>query len=290
VTSHSSEPRPTPAPLYNTQYSISEEEFQALRQLIYRLVGIQFNDQKKMLVISRLSKRLRELRFQSFSEYLHHVHNSPEREQELVNLINQITTNKTDYFREKHHFEYLQSVYLPSFTQAAAKNIRIWSAGCSSGEEPYTIAMVVAERMHESSAFRQGLDIKILATDVDTNVLAKAQVGRYPAEALNPVPAGLRARYFQQTGFEYQAKPELQSLITFKRFNLMHEFPFHYGFNVIFCRNVLIYFSQEDRMQIIRKFSSCLRPDGLLILGHSESLLAENCGFRSLGNTIYQKH
>jgi chemotaxis protein methyltransferase CheR len=288
--SHSSEPRPNPAPTFNTQYSINEEEFQALRQLIYRLVGIQLNDQKKMLVISRLSKRLRELRYQSFSEYLHYVHNSPQREQELVTLINQITTNKTDFFREKHHFDYLSSVFLPSFTQAAAKNIRIWSAGCSSGEEPYTIAMVVAEQMHQSAAFRQGLDIKILATDVDTSVLAKARAGLYPADSLAPVPSPLRSSYFHQTGSEYQAKPELQALVTFKRFNLMHEFPFHYGFNLIFCRNVLIYFSQEDRMQIIRKFSSCLRPDGLLILGHSESLLAENCGFRSLGNTIYQKN
>jgi chemotaxis protein methyltransferase CheR len=149
--------------------------------------------------------------------------------------------------------------------------------------------MVLADWLQGEPRARLASDIRILASDVDTNVLDHARRGLYSTESLQPIPSHFRDRYFSRSGKDWQIKPSLQEMIAFKRFNLMHEFPFKHGFDVIFCRNVLIYFNREDRVAIVNKFNSCLRPAGYLILGHSESLIAENCGFRSLGNTIYQK-
>ena len=288
--SRSSDFESFPSQHYQAQFHITNQEFEAFRSLIYHLIGIQLNEQKKMLVISRLSRRLRQLNLNSFSEYLAYLDQSSDKEDEIVNLINQMTTNKTDFFREGHHFDFLRNQFMPHLASQPAKNIRIWSAGCSSGEEPYTMAMVVDDFLRNNPQARIGLDLKILATDVDTNVLAHARTGIYQSEAIAPIPANYRNIYFNRTETGFQVSPRLQSIIAFKRFNLMHDFPFRYGFNLIFCRNVLIYFSQEDRLKIVRKFHSCLRPGGYLILGHSESLLADNCGFVSLGNTIYLRN
>lgn len=285
--SDSINPSPT---LTHLEFTISDQEFRLIRELIYDLVGIQLNDNKKMLVISRLSRRLRELNIGSFGEYHDFITGTPAGTDELVNLINQITTNKTDFFRESHHFDFLNQEFLPAFFASGSHNLRIWSAGCSTGEEPYTIAMTVANFLESHQIRFNGWDIKILATDVDTNVLEKARIGIYRRVSLKDVPQPFRGKFFETHDHDSASiKPLLKELITFRRFNLTHQFPFQKGFDIIFCRNVLIYFSQTDRLKIIRKFNGVIRPEGYLLLGHSESLLVDDCGFHSIGNTIYAK-
>ena len=277
-------------PTTHLEFTISDAEFALFRELIYDLIGIQLNENKKMLVISRLSRRLRSLQLSSFSQYYEFITQSATGTDELVNLINQITTNKTDFFREAHHFDFLQQDFLPKFLEKRQNNLRIWSAGCSSGEEPYTIAMSLLNFFISKNIRPESLDIKILATDIDTNVLEKASEGIYKNSIFSDIPSSYQQRFFEYHGpNQVRVKPMLQSLISFRRFNLIHPFPFKFGFDLIFCRNVLIYFKQSDRLQIVRKFNSVLRQNGYLILGHSESLLVDNCGFRSLGNTVYRK-
>ena len=171
--SPSSDPQSTRSP--HTQFTITDQEFAAFRDLIYNLVGIQLNEQKRMLVISRLSKRLRQLDLSTFSEYLDYLNHSADQASELITLINQITTNKTDFFREDHHFKFLVSQFLPAFAQGHAHNLRIWSAGCSTGEEPYTLAMVLDEWFRQRPAAAHGLDLKILATDLAPSMLESVE-------------------------------------------------------------------------------------------------------------------
>jgi len=271
-------------------FGISDDEFSLFQELIYKMVGIYLNQGKKMLLISRLSKRLRMLGMTTFRQYYDHLLSSSTDQDELVRFINQVTTNKTDFFREIHHFDQMKSRLLPMYVANSKKNgtkdIKIWSAGCSTGEEPYTIAITVAEYMKTLQA---GIPVKILATDIDTGVLKHAQEGVYRTDRLSGVPEELRASYFRHLpDGNWKVEPQVREMVKFGRFNLMHQFPFKFGFDLIFCRNVLIYFTPQDRRDLILKFRSMLRPSGCLILGHSESLIADGLGFKSLGMTIYQ--
>lgn len=271
------------------EIDITDAEFDELREMIHSLIGITLNDNKKMLVISRLAKRLKVLGLRCFKDYVTYLRNSADADDELVELINSITTNKTDFFREAHHFNYLASTWLPQCFKSGHRDMRIWSAGCSSGEEPYTIAMVADKSFRDAGRQPQAAQLKILATDVDTSVLARGQKGEYRLESLKDIPQEYRLSSLKTGASTFQMSRHLQDYITFGRFNLMHPFPFKYGFDIVFCRNVLIYFNNADRMSIIRKFHDVLREDGLLMLGHSESLLADQAGFINLGNTIYRK-
>lgn len=272
--------------------SLSDNEFKDLKNLIGKEAGIQISDFKKMFLVSRLLPRLRELGLRNFKEYLRMLEGPDFKNAEIGNLINRITTNETRFFREKHHFEYLSRDYLPSLVRGEQipRTIYFWCAGCATGEEAYSLAMVLSD-------FKQDhpwIQPRILATDIDSEALSKAQAGLFPEKAAEHIPPLLLKKYFLKGVQEWtgwiKARSFLKGLITFERFNLHKPGSFSVGpFNGIFCRNVLIYFLPVSREKILEVFFQRLTPTGLLFLGHSEHLLDQGSAFRPLGNTIYQK-
>ncbi len=285
--------RQRPAGVSMGNYTLSESEFETIRRLVKEKTGISLGLHKRDLVVSRLAKRLRTLGLGSFAEYIQ-VLEADSEGQELVHMINRITTNKTDFFREKHHFDYLADTLFPQLLKAGEKSgqriVRIWSAACSSGEEPYTIAMTAAEFFKSHS----GWQVKILASDLDTTMLSKASKGVYEEELVEPIPGPYLKRYFDRLvrGNEifYRVKPELRRMITFRKFNLMNpRYPFKVKLDIIFCRNVLIYFDPDDKAAILTKMHGVLAEDGHIFVGHSESLMMVKHLFKYVGNTIYRK-
>ena len=268
-------------------YSITTEEFQRFRTLIYGESGISLSDQKRLLLASRLSKRLRALGLATFSEYYETVTEDPTRE-EFTRMLDLISTNKTDFFREPKHFDFLRERILPELE--GDKRVRIWSSACSTGEEPYTIAMTLYEGVQDPTQW----DFKILASDLSTRVLAKAASGMYDEDRFRDVPSEVIKRHFlrgrgDQTGL-FKVKPHLTSAITFRRVNLMDDrFPIKNPLDLIFCRNVMIYFDRPTQGKLVNKFHQYLKPGGYLFIGHSESLQWVEHPFKSLAPTIYQK-
>jgi chemotaxis protein methyltransferase CheR len=276
--------------LTDSGFDLSENEFLLFKQLIYRETGIYMSDKKKKLIVARLSKRLRALNLSNFTQYYEYLNEAGNADNEIVNLINRITTNKTDFFRERHHFDFLLNELFPKMIaesrSGGQRKLRIWSAGCSSGEEPYTIAMTVLEAFKAE----RGWDIKILATDLDTEILQKAIDGVYPTQAIVPVPKEYIPRYFIRTGDMYELNQEVKSLIAFRRLNLMDEsFPMKNPFDIIFCRNVIIYFDAQTKDALLAKYHKYLKDGGYMFIGHSESLMHMKDSFRYLKHTIYQK-
>jgi len=276
--------------LFDQGFDLTEKEFVLFKELIYRETGINMSDKKKKLIVARLSKRLRALRLSNFTDYYDYLNESPDADNEIVNLINRVTTNKTDFFREKHHFDFLNNELYPQMISQSRntgmRKLRIWSAGCSSGEEPYTLAMVTLE------AFKgeRGWDIKILATDLDTEILQRAITGAYPTQTIAPVPREYLARYFTRSGESYVVNDAVKSLISFRRLNLMDEsFPMKHPFDIIFCRNVIIYFDAQTKDTLLTKYHKHLKKDGHIFIGHSESLMHMKDRFRYLKHTVYQK-
>jgi chemotaxis protein methyltransferase CheR len=269
---------------------LTDKEFQLFREIIYRETGINMSDKKRKLIVARLSKRLRALNLSSFTDYYRYLNESPDADNEIVNLINRVTTNKTDFFRERQHFDFLLQQLYPQMIEQGRKTgvrrLRIWSAGCSSGEEPYTLAMVT------SKAFKaeRGWDIKILATDLDTEMLGKAVAGVYTTQAVSPVPREYLVKYFSRKADSYEVKPGLKSMVAFRRLNLMDvTFPMKRPFDIIFCRNVIIYFDSKTKEELLNKFHRHLKDGGYMFVGHSESLMHMKDKFRYLKHTIYQK-
>lgn len=269
------------------EYSISREEFQRFRTLIYDESGISLSDQKQTLLASRLSKRLRDLGLETFSAYYDHVTGDPSRD-EFTRMLDLISTNKTDFFREPKHFEFLRDRILPDL--AETKRVRIWSSACSTGEEPYTIAMTLYEGVPDPARW----DFKILASDLSTRVLAKAAAGVYDEERFRDVPAAVLQRHFLRGRGEragvYKVKPHLAEMIRFRRLNLMDEqFPIKAPLDLVFCRNVMIYFDRPTQERLVNKFHRYLKPGGYLFIGHSESLQWVEHPFTSVAPTIYRK-
>ncbi|MFZ5444061.1 MAG: CheR family methyltransferase [Myxococcota bacterium] len=268
----------------NTE-DLDDRDFNRARELIRRFAGISLADSKKALVHGRLASRVRSLGITT-AAYLQKVEDdAAEREQ----FINALTTNVTDFFREKHHFEALRQHLVPRLLRSRpSRRLRIWSAGCSSGEEPYTIAMTL-----RSCEIPAGWDVKILATDLDSNILARAASGIYPLARVEPVPEAERRRFFllgkgEQAG-QARVADELRSLVTFRQLNLMEPWPFKGPMDVIFCRNVMIYFDDATRRRLVDRFVQMLAPDGVLMLGHSESLMGAHPQLTSAGRTIFEK-
>jgi chemotaxis protein methyltransferase CheR len=266
---------------------ISTEEFQRFRTLIYDESGIVLNDQKQGLVTSRLSKRLRELGISNFSEYFEQVTREPSRE-EFTRMLDLISTNKTDFFRESKHFDFLREDILPQLE--SEKKIRIWSSACSTGEEPYTIAMTLFDGVSDPAQW----DCKILASDLSTRVLAKAATGVYDAERVHDVPPEVVRRHFLRGRSDSEhllkVKPHLSAMIQFRRLNLMdEEFPIKSPLDLIFCRNVMIYFDRSTQERLVNKFYRYLKPGGHLFIGHSESLQWVTHAFTVVAPTIYRK-
>ena len=271
------------------EFTFTDKDFERVTKLIGERTGIVLSSAKRQMVYSRLARRLRALGLSDFSRYLTMVKDDVDGE--LVNFVNAMTTNLTAFFREPHHFEYLASTTLPRVMKenSRSRQIRIWSAGCSTGEEPYTIASVVREVIPAGS----GWDIQILATDLDSNVLNTAANGVYSAERVAGLTPKRLKRWFLNGKGEnagmVRVKNELRDLITFQQLNLMESWPIKGPFDLIFCRNVVIYFNKDTQRKLVERYANIMNPDANLFLGHSESLFKVSDRFKLIGNTIYQR-
>ena len=271
-------------------YELTDSQFHRIRALVREHTGIALSDAKRQLVYGRLSRRLRALKLDSFGEYIQLLEQGVAAE--LEEFTNAITTNLTSFFREPHHFEYLASDVLPQIVARddGARRARIWCCAASTGEEPYSIGMV----LREAATLLSGFDIKVLATDLDSAVLATAASGIYNAERLTSVGNSRASRFFQKgTGAhagKFRVQHELRNLITFKQLNLMHEWPMRGPFDAIFCRNVIIYFDKDTQRKLFERMAALQRPGDILFLGHSESLYRVSDKYELIGRTIYRRN
>jgi chemotaxis protein methyltransferase CheR len=272
------------------EFDFSDADFRSLAQFAYEQAGIALSDNKRNLVYSRLSRRLRALKLQTFREYREHLASDPS---ELESFINAISTNLTKFFREAHHFDHFRTHVAAHFVQASrgksGSRLRVWSAGCSTGEEPYTAAVVLKREIRDVERH----DVKILATDIDTEVIKKGARGEYPANSIDEVPKIYR-EYFQPVSGDRGAENvlvdrETRSLVTFRRLNLMETWPFNGKFDAIFCRNVMIYFDNPTKAALVERFTEKLQPGGWLYIGHSESLIGAHPGLTLVGRTVYRR-
>jgi len=274
---------------------MSVRDFEQLSEFISAHYGIKMPPAKKTLLESRLQMRLRTLGFASFHEYCEFLFTDPEGASELVLMIDAVTTIKTDFFREPVHFSYLTERVLPEFFrdrgQAPGKPFAVWSAGCSSGEEPYTLAIVLSE----FAAKNPGFQFTILATDISTKVLDKARLGIYDEGQITMIPAELKHKYFMRSKDRdkglVRVAPELRSTVQFRRLNLMDEYfaiP-ELSINALFCRNVMIYFDRGTQNKLLERFCRCLKTGEHLFLGHSETVQGLNLPLVRIASTIYRK-
>ncbi len=267
------------------EFQFSDADFRGLVDLAYQFAGIALSDSKRNLVYSRLSRRLRVLGMKSFSDYREYLEAT---ESERENFINAISTNLTKFFRESHHFDHFRDeIAIPFSRNRSTSRLRVWSAGCSSGEEPHTIAMVLKREIRDVE--RQ--DVRILATDIDTEMVARGTRGEYPETSLDEVPRAYQ-EYFERAPSKANTlvvNRGVRSLIAFKRLNLMETWPFKGPFDAIFCRNVMIYFDAQTKAKLIERFTEKIRPGGFLYIGHSESLNGAHPGISLVGRTIYRR-
>lgn len=276
--------------VYSDLAPLTDREFHDLGKLILDETGICLKDSKRMLVQARLAKRLRTLGFASYGAYFEYV-SQPAHGDERGELVNCITTNKTDFFRENHHFEFLAKQVIRQAEQRPAsgglRRLRLWSAGCSTGEEPYSMAITILETLGSS----RGWDIKILASDIDTKVLAKAEQGIYEAERLAGIPEASVRKYFRpmEDGQRFAVRENLKELIRFRKINFADAaWPVRTRFDSIFCRNVIIYFDRPTQHRLLERLAAYLEPSGYLMMGHSENLYWVNDLLVSQGNTVYR--
>ncbi len=268
------------------EYTLSDAEFAEIRRLVREHTGISLSEAKRELVYSRLVRRLRRLKLDSFADYLALLARGEPAE--LEEFANAITTNLTSFFRESHHFDFLAETVLPELERrnAATRRLRIWSAGCSTGEEPYSLAIVLQE---QAARFR-GWDLRILATDLDSQVLAHAAAGRYREDRFERMPAARRDRWFEaQRDGTHVAAAGLKALVTFKQLNLMHAWPMKGPFDVVFCRNVVIYFDKPTQRELFGRMAELQRPGDVLCIGHSESLFKVCDRYALVGKTVYRR-
>ena len=272
------------------RYEFTDNDFNYLSSLIHEQAGIKLLPPKRDLVYARLSKRLRLLGLQTFREYCELLRDGDAHE--LIHCINSITTNVTTFFREIHHFEFLAQKVLPELVElkgrTAKPRMRVWSAGCSSGEEPYSIEIILRE---EAALLRW--DVRILATDLDTHILERAKIGLYGIKQLEKMSLARCKRWFRMgTGTNIgltSVVPELRERIRFRKLNLKDQWPMRGPFDVIFCRNVVIYFDKEMQKKLFNRFADMLSDNGYLFIGHSESLFGISDRFKVVGRTIYRK-
>ena len=267
------------------EFDYTQDDFERLRTLVFEQTGIKLSDHKQEMLYSRLARRLRALHLQSFADYYGFL-TSIDGEQELTLFANAITTNLTFFFRENHHFEYLEAEALPILLERNqdSRRLRIWSAGCASGEEPYSIAMILQEQLPPF------WDAKILATDLDSSAVARAQRGIYSMEQLSRLnPQQLESGFIQLNAEEYQVNKNLKKLIVFKQLNLMQAWKMRGPFDMIFCRNVMIYFDKPTQRLLVDRFANLMATQAYLLIGHSESLFKVSDRFRLVKQTIYTK-
>ena len=262
---------------YHSVAPLSNKTFQLFRELIYRETGIHMRDSKRILVANRLRKRVISLGMQSYDQYYDFLTTEKQGREEIPFFINAVSTNETYFFRGDSHFETLKSVILPELFKKK-HSIKIWSAGCSTGEEPYTICMTILE---EAGLLWRG-DVEIVATDINTKVIGEAEQGVYSGRTLKYMPPELMKRYFSHLGKgQYRLKEEIRSKVCFHSHNLLKDDAPDKGFDIIFCRNVMIYFDKQTQRRLVDGlFSQALLPDGYLFIGHSESLIGCSDNFK----------
>lgn len=269
---------------------IANHEFRLLAEFIQKHSGIHLKKEKKALLASRLDTLLQQLGFDSFSEYYRYVQADASGEA-VSALMDRITTNHTFFMRESAHFDFLRDSVLPElYDRVRERDLRIWSAGCSSGEEPYTLAMIL-DRFFLPLRDQALWDRKVLATDLSAEVLAKAQRGVYPSSSIETLPASWRSSYFRSLADgQLQVVDALKRQILFRKFNLMEEvYPFRNKFHLIFCRNVMIYFDQETKLRLLRRLYDMTEPGGYLFISHTESLDPRVTGYRQVRPSVYRK-
>ena len=267
---------------------MNADVYNRLRTIVYERSGIRIKDGKASMVASRIARRLRALNLRDELEYVQHLETT--MEEEIVHLLDAISTNVTSFFREPHHFDLVREVF-PRWLKAGQRRFRFWSSACSSGEEPYTLAMTLLEAAAEAGV-RGSLDVKILATDISTEILSYAQEGVYEERRTQGVPPELRRRHFQQRSVAgepvYAVSPELRQMVVFRRMNLSQPpFPMRGPMDMVFCRNVMIYFDDPVKDGLMREFHRLLRPDGYLFVGHAESLTRAADRFSRAGSSVY---
>ncbi len=271
---------------------LSDQEFIKLSTFIYSNYGIKMPDVKRIMLQSRLQKRLRALNMDNFKDYCDYVFSKEGKETEVIHMIDVVSTNKTDFFREPVHFEFLHNAVLPAFIEKhkQGKTMNIWSAGCSSGEEPYTIAITLHEFFHNLSRF----DYHILGTDISTRILKSAYEGIYKEEKTSGVPLEIKKKYMLRSKDKEKKLvrmiPEIRRKISYQRLNFMDSnYPVDLEFEVVFCRNVLIYFDREIQENVINKLCQKLKPGGYLFLGHSESITNYKVPLQQIRPTIFMR-
>jgi chemotaxis protein methyltransferase CheR len=268
------------------EFELTPKDFQFIRWFIHKHAGISFSEHKRTLVYGRLTRQMRRVGVRRFRDYRELIETNSE---EKSNFINALTTNKTAFFREYHHFEFLENELIARWKQQKKSQIRIWSAGCSTGEEPYSYAAT----LHCSNALKMFDSVSITATDLDTKVLTHAKNGIYVDEAIPTIPKQyLKLCFLKGKGEQLgniKTRDHLRKLIEFKQLNLMDEWPFKEKFDLISCRNVMIYFDKDTQERLTSRFHEQLSEGGFLFIGHSEALGKNEVMFKSHGKTMYQK-
>ena len=269
---------------------LSQEDFKVFSDYIYNEFGIKMPDVKRVMLQGRLLKRIRELKMSSYSEYKKYFFSEEGQRRELYNFLSVVTTNKTDFFRESVHFDFLSQEVLPEFMREGKTHMRIWSAACSSGEEPYTMSIVLNEFKEQNPQF----SFEILATDISSNVLDKAMKGVYAEKTVEVIPMHLKRKYFLRSKDRQnptvRVTPQLQQNISLKYLNLMDPvYDIKDKYDVIFCRNVLIYFDRETQEKVVGKLCRCLAPGGYLMIGHSESIANMDLPLKNIKPTMFKR-
>lgn len=271
-------------------FDLADEDFSFLVREVHQRTGIVISDRKRSMLCGRLSRRLRSLGLDSFRAYCEML-SGPNGPQEMGAMVNAITTNLTSFFREPHHFEHMHQVALPEIQQrgqqTGERRLRIWSAGCSSGEEPYSLAMTLLTSNLPLAVW----DARILATDLDTDMVKTAAAGNYTlADAPHFSPEN-RSRFTDPAGEpgRITMNQAARRLIIFKQLNLLEAWPMRGAFDIIFCRNVMIYFDEPTKAKLVDRFADILRPGGFLYIGHSEALFRVTTRFEPAGRTLYRK-
>ncbi len=270
------------------QFKLNDYEFEKLRTMVFQHTGIHLSESKRELVYNRFAKRMRALGVNSFSKYYRYIQDNPDREIEYFS--NAITTNLTSFFRETHHFELLAKKIIPELLDNPEHRIRIWSAGCSSGEEPYSIAITLLQHIPDIDQW----DIKILATDLNSKVLNTAENGIYSMGQLKKASTSIIHKWFRmgvtkENKDQVKIKTQVKSLITFKQLNLIDTWPMKGPFDIIFCRNVVIYFNKDTQSTLFEKFSNLQHLGAYLFIGHSENIENVTHHYQHIGQTLYQK-
>lgn len=282
---------------YKKEYLFTDKDFSYLSKLAGDLAGIRMPSGKRELIYGRLVKRLRTLGLKDFKQYCTLLKEGEEEagddNEERTHFINSITTNVTSFFRENHHFDFMAEILLPELIRKKSADsqpqLRIWSAGCSSGKEPYSIAMVLKESIPDIERW----DVKILATDLDSNILEVARSGIYPKEHLKEITFDRRRNWFQMGRGDNEnsikVTDEIKKMVSYRQLNLTEQWPMKGSFDIIFCRNVTIYFGRDTRVDLLDRFAELLDDEGCLFVGHSESLFGLTQRFNTVGRTIHRK-